>query len=186
MNGKISDDRVCRRGELEVHPLPRRQLPDSRQVGTLQSNAAQSTVLMLEIQSLSGNDKDNVATYLTWEEQMEIEDNVDKVDSAAKCPKGEKLRLTKVEESTEGFLCEAFTLMDDVVLCDECMHLKYMSTRLELYKVIYRLCTLQVYGRWYSKKTVAFESKYIMAALNKSLCSQMTYMKTISMATLDR
>jgi len=47
-------------------------------------------------------------------EQMELEDrsaDVDKVDQSGKHPKGEKLCLMKVEESTENFLREAFTTM---------------------------------------------------------------------------
>ena len=53
-----------------------------------------------------GDDDNNVATCLTWEQQMEFEDDpadVNKVDRSGKRPKGEKLCLTKVEESTENF-----------------------------------------------------------------------------------
>ena len=46
---------------------------------------------------------------------MQLEDNqdADKVGSAVKHPKGEKLSLTKVEKSTKNFLCETFTPMDN-------------------------------------------------------------------------
>ena len=63
-----------------------------------------------------GDDENNVATCLTWEQQMEFEDDpadVNKVDRSGKRPKGEKLCLTKVEESTEDFLQEAFTPMSN-------------------------------------------------------------------------
>ena len=82
------------------------QLPDGCQPGTLHSNVAHSVVSMPE---------DNIVTRLSWEEQMQLEDNqnADKVASAAKRPKGEKLCLTKVEESTENVLREAFIPMDN-------------------------------------------------------------------------
>ena len=47
----------------------------------------QNTVLMPEIHSPGGNDEGNIATRLTWEEQVVLEDNVNKVSSAAKHPK---------------------------------------------------------------------------------------------------
>ena len=60
-------------------------------------------------------DEDNVVTCLSWEEQMQLEDNqdADNVGSAVKHLKRKKLCLTKVEESTENFLHEVFTPMDN-------------------------------------------------------------------------
>ena len=93
------------------------QLSGGRQPGSLQSNAAHSVVTTPE--SVIGgedHDDDNVVTRLSWEEQMELTDakqDADKVSKSAKRPKGEKLRLTKVEEGTEQFLREAFTSMEN-------------------------------------------------------------------------
>ena len=89
------------------------QLPDGLQPGTLPSNAAPSVISMPN-NVFGSDDNDNVATCLTWEEQMELEDNPADVDfKSGKHPKGEKLRLTKVEESTEDFLREVFKPMSN-------------------------------------------------------------------------
>ena len=89
------------------------QLPDGHQPGTLHSNVAHSVVSTPE--NGSSGDEDNIIIRLSWEEHMQLEDNqdADKVGSAVKHPKGEKLCLTKVEENTENFLHEAFTPMDN-------------------------------------------------------------------------
>jgi len=89
------------------------QLPDGCQPGMLPSNTMPSVVSTPD-NSSEGND--NVVTRLTWDKQMELEDrsaDVDKVNQSGKCPKGEKLCLTKAEESTENFLREAFTTMSN-------------------------------------------------------------------------
>ena len=89
------------------------QLPYGHHPSTLPSRSVPSVISKPD-NVFGGDDDDNVATCLTWEEQMELEDDladVDKVNKSGKCPKGEKLCLTKVEESTEDFLREAFKPM---------------------------------------------------------------------------
>ena len=92
------------------------QLSGGCQPGLLQSNSVHSVVLTPE-SVVSGEDHDNVITLLSWEVQMELENaklDADKVSKSvwSECPKSEKLNLTKMEESTEQFLREVFTLMD--------------------------------------------------------------------------
>ena len=52
------------------------QLPDGRQPGTLPSNTAPSIVSMPD-NVFGSDDDDNVATRLTWQEQMELKDDPD-------------------------------------------------------------------------------------------------------------
>ena len=98
------------------------QLSDGRQPCTLQRNVAHSVVSTPENLANGGED-DTVATCLSWEEQMELQDangDADEVGNSAKRPKGEKLCLTKVEDTTEQFLCEVFTPMQNEDCKDLC------------------------------------------------------------------
>jgi len=86
------------------------QLPDNHQPGTLPSNATPSVISTPDNCS---EYNDNVVTCLTWNEQMELEDGSADVDQSGKHPKGEKLCLMKVEESTENFLREGSTTISN-------------------------------------------------------------------------
>ena len=62
------------------------------------------------------DDDNNVVPPLTWEEQMELEDDpadINKVNKSGKCLKGKKLYLTKVEENTEENLQQAIKSMSN-------------------------------------------------------------------------
>ena len=82
------------------------QLPGEQQVPGMAQSATNSPVTGVD---------DNVVTRLSWEDQMELEDEQDanSSDTKADHPKGEKLCLTEVEKETRDFLREVFNTLDN-------------------------------------------------------------------------
>ena len=83
------------------------QLPVAPGTGVILCTTAHSAALMPV--NADNAVEDGIVTRLTWGERIELEDKNEDRDSSMDRPRGDKVRLTKVHQSTEEFLRAAFT-----------------------------------------------------------------------------